>query len=121
VWRRSVYVYRKRGLPFPFFEVFDMPDQNVTCGRRDVTTVPTQALTLLNNEFVLEQSRRFAARLKETAGHDRAAMLDLAYEIALGRLPEEEERRVGIEFLKKNSIEDLAHVLMNLNEFLYLR
>ena len=34
VWRRSVYVYRKRGLPFPMFEVFDLPDQNVTCGAR---------------------------------------------------------------------------------------
>jgi hypothetical protein len=121
VWRRSVYVYRKRGLPFPFFEVFDMPDQNVTCGRRDVTTVPTQALTLLNNEFILEQARRFGARVRESAAHDRIAMVDMAYEIALSRLPGDEERKLGIEFLRKNSIEDLAHVLLNLNEFVYLR
>jgi hypothetical protein len=98
-----------------------MPDQNVTCGRRDVTTVPTQALTLLNNEFVLEQAKRFGARVRELAGHDKNAMLDLAYETALGRLPRDEERRLGVEFLRKNSVEDLAHVLLNLNEFLYLR
>ena len=47
VWRRSVYVYRKRALPLPFFEVFDLPDQNLTCGRRNVSTVPTQALTMM--------------------------------------------------------------------------
>ena len=62
VWRRSVYVYRKRGLPFPMFEVFDLPDQNISCGRRNVSTVPTQALTLLNDEFVLRQSKLFADR-----------------------------------------------------------
>jgi len=49
-WRRSIYVYRKRGLPFPMFEVFDLPDQNTSCGRRNVSTVPTQALALLNDE-----------------------------------------------------------------------
>ena len=39
VWRRSIYVYRKRGLPFPMFEVFDLPDQNLTCSRRNVSTL----------------------------------------------------------------------------------
>ena len=35
VWRRSVYVYRKRGLAFPMFEVFDLPDQNITLRRAE--------------------------------------------------------------------------------------
>ena len=52
-YRRSIYVYRKRGLPFPMFEVFDLPDQNLSCAGRIVSTVPTQALTLMNNDFVL--------------------------------------------------------------------
>src|SRR5438034_9100224 len=85
VWRRSVYVYRKRGLPFPMFEVFDLPDQNGTCGRRNVSTVPTQALTLLNNEFVLRQSKLFAERVKEAAPGDSSKWVDLAYRIALSR------------------------------------
>ncbi len=46
VWRRSVYIYRKRGLPFPMLESFDLPDQNISCGARVVSTVPTQALML---------------------------------------------------------------------------
>jgi hypothetical protein len=51
-WRRGVYVYRRRSLPYPMFDTFDHPDMNVTAGARHVSTVPTQALTLLNNPFV---------------------------------------------------------------------
>jgi hypothetical protein len=39
VWRRSVYVYRKRGLPYPLLEIFDLPNQNLSCGARTVSTV----------------------------------------------------------------------------------
>ncbi|MBI1786676.1 MAG: PSD1 domain-containing protein [Acidobacteria bacterium] len=121
VWRRSVYVYRKRGLPFPMFEVFDLPDQNISCGRRNVSTVPTQALTLLNSEFVLKQAKLFADRVEEASPGDRERQLELAYQIALSRPPSTEERRVGREFLAKQSLVDLTHVLLNLNEFLYVR
>ena len=64
VWRRSVYVYRKRGLAFPMFQAFDLPEQNVTSGARYVSTVPTQALTLLNDAFVLRHAQLFADRVK---------------------------------------------------------
>ena len=121
VWRRSVYVYRKRGLPFPMFEVFDLPDQNITCGRRNVSTVPTQALTLLNDDFVLRQAQLFADRVAESAPNDKAAQIRTAYEIALGRLPSEEERSLARDFLEKHKLVDFTHVLMNLNEFLYIR
>jgi hypothetical protein len=121
VWRRSVYVYRKRGLPFPMFEVFDLPDQNTTCGRRNVSTVPTQALALLNDEFVLRQSKLFADRVREAAGGDAAKQVDLAYQIALSRSPRDEERQLGLDFLRKRSLADFTHVLLNLNEFLYVR
>ncbi len=121
VWRRSVYVYRKRGLPFPMFEVFDLPDQNVSCGRRNVSTVPTQALTLLNNEFVLRQAKLFADRIAETAGTDRGKQIDLAYELALARGPSAQERELAESFLSKQPLSDFTHVLLNLNEFLYMR
>lgn len=121
VWRRSVYVYRKRGLPLPFFEVFDLPDQNLTCGRRNVSTVPTQALTLMNNEWVLRQASRFADRVATEAGAGAAAQVARAYELALGRRPSAEEQRVGEEFLRGRTLSDLAHVILNLNEFIYLR
>jgi len=121
VWRRSVYVYRKRGLPLPFFEVFDLPDQNITCARRTTSTVPTQALTLLNNEWVLNQARRMADRIATLAPSGPEAQLDLGYQIALSRLPTAEERRIGLEFLSTHTLADFAHVMLNLNEFVYLR
>lgn len=119
-WRRSVYVYRKRGLPFPFFEVFDLPDQNVTCGRRNTTTVPTQALTLLNNEFILQQSKLFAARVKEMSV-DADRQIELAYRYALARQPDAKERAAAQDYLKSGSLDGLTHVLFNTSEFLYLR
>jgi hypothetical protein len=121
VWRRSVYVYRKRGLPFPMFEVFDLPDQNTSCGRRNVSTVPTQALTLLNDEFVLRQAKLFADRVKESAPDDLVKQVDMAYRIALARPPRAEEASLAAEFLRKRSLADFTHVLLNLNEFLYVR
>src|SRR6266851_4830016 len=79
VWRRSVYVYRKRGLAFPMFQVFDLPEQNVTSAARYVSTVPTQALTMLNDAFVLKHAQLFADRVKKEAGDDPATEIDLAY------------------------------------------
>jgi hypothetical protein len=121
VWRRSVYVYRKRGLPFPMFEVFDLPDQNTSCGRRNVSTVPTQALTLLNDDFVLRQAQLFADRIRELAPKGPEAQVRAAYEIALCRPPSDEETQLAREFLKNQKLVDLAHVLLNLNEFVYMR
>ena len=57
-WRRSIYASVKRNLKYPMFEVFDQPDASLSCERREVTTVPTQALTLFNNETFLVQSPR---------------------------------------------------------------
>ena len=45
------------------FDTFDHPDMNVTAGARNVSTVPTQALTLMNNPFVLSEAALFAARI----------------------------------------------------------
>ena len=121
VWRRSIYVYRKRGLPFPFFETFDLPDQNVTCNRRNVSTVPTQALTLMNNEWVLRQAGLFAARVEKEARGSAQARVRRAYELALGREPEPREMDLALRFLQKGTLADYAHVLLNLNEFVYMR
>ena len=119
-WRRSVYVYRKRGLPFPFFEVFDLPDQNLTCGSRNVSTVPTQALTLLNNDFIFTHAKRFAVHVRSLSS-DKQEQVTLAYELALSRPPSDEERKLGLKFLETNSLEDFSNVLFNLSEFVYIR
>jgi hypothetical protein len=132
-WRRSVYAYWKRGLKYPMFEVHDQPDPNVTCEMRNTTTVPTQALTLLNNEFVLIQARHFAERIRREAGADPANQLRVLYRIALAREPDQKESDHFLSFLRGRrdrygsaddadlaALTDLAHVLLNANEFVYI-
>ena len=134
-WKRSVYSYWKRARKAPMFEVFDEPDTMTTCERRTVTTVPTQALTLLNDEFVLIQSRYFAERVRQ-AGADPAGQIRSAYRIALGREPSAREMADSRQFLEKQrahheskgtadpplaALTDLCNVMVNLNEFIYVQ
>jgi hypothetical protein len=136
VWRRSIYTYFKRGLRYPMFDVFDLPNLNVTCESRVTTTVPTQALTLLNNSFVLDQASYFAQRVTAQAGSEQDARIREAYRIALGRQPTAEEMNENVAFLNRQrgyhdgesaenaelaALVDLCDVILNLNEFLYLR
>ncbi len=120
-WRRGIYVYRKRGLPLPFFEVFDLPDQNITCARRNVSTVAPQALTLMHNDFVIGQAARLADRVASEAGSDPDARIRHAYRLTLGRAPNAEELSASRQFLARQALSGLTHVLLNLNEFVYLR
>ena len=120
-WRRSVYVYRRRSLVYPFFETFDLPDQGVTTASRNVSTVAPQALTLLNNPFILRQADLFAERVEREVPNDVAGQVDLAYQIALGRSPTEREGTIGFRLVTERSLVDLTHVMFNLNEFLYVR
>ncbi len=128
-WRRSVYAYSKRGLRYPLFEVFDQPNMNVTCERRTTTTVPTQALTLLNNDFALRQARYYAERVAALTDDD-AGRIREAYRIALSRTPTDDELAVNLDFLGRQkqfhqgdalaALTDLCDVILNLNEFLYV-
>ncbi len=121
VWRRSLYVYRRRTLSFPFFETFDLPDQNITAAYRNTSTVAPQALTLMNNPFVLNQARLFARQVEERAPYDIDAQVDLVYRTALTRSPDEEEAAIGRTLVETGSLQDLTHVVFNLSEFLYRR
>jgi hypothetical protein len=119
-WRRGVYVYRRRSLPYPMFDTFDHPDMNGVAGARNVSTVPTQALTLLNHPFVLGQAERLAARVSREAS-DPAGQIDLAYRIALSRPPRHEELEVALALAQQQSLVSFTHVLLNLDEFVYMR
>ena len=117
VWRRSLYVYRRRTLSFPFFETFDLPDQNITTASRNTSTVAPQALTLLNNPFVLGQAELFAKAVQERAPYDISQQVDLAYRTALTRPPSAEEAVIGRQLVEQGSLQDLTHVIFNLSEF----
>jgi hypothetical protein len=119
-WRRGVYVYRRRSLPYPMFDTFDHPDMNVVAGARNVSTVPTQALTLLNNPFVLAQADRLAERVRRGAS-EPSTQIDLAYRFALARPPSPAELAVALDLVRAQSLEAFTHVLMNLDEFVYMR
>ena len=121
VWRRSIYIYQKRTLPNPMVQVFDLPDMSQSFGARYVSTVPTQALQLMNDDFVLRQAQMFADRVKKEAGNDVAKQVDLAYRIALTRPPTEREVSLASDMILSGSLVDFTNVILNLSEFLYTR
>ncbi|MEZ6019412.1 MAG: PSD1 and planctomycete cytochrome C domain-containing protein [Planctomycetota bacterium] len=96
---RSVYLTSLRGMAIDSLEVFDAPGGEFVKGDRDETTVPTQALLLMNNEKVLELSDAFADRLLAIEGKD-SDRIETAFLLALGREPSSNERKLVAEFLK---------------------
>jgi hypothetical protein len=90
---RSVYAPVFRNALPEIFEVFDFAPSSMVTGRRNVSTVPTQALFLLNHPFVREQAEAAAKRLLvEWSGLDG---INRAYRLTLGRLPTDDERSLA--------------------------
>jgi hypothetical protein len=89
---RSVYLPVLRGNVPELLQVFDEADPSLIVGKRDVTTVATQALFLMNNPFITTQAERMARRILQQKDLDQSARIDLAYRLALGRLPDEHEK-----------------------------
>ncbi len=129
--RRSIYLKVTRMEAARFLETFDYPSPMATVGARDVTNVPAQALTLLNDPFVISQAAILAERVMGRPTFD--ARLDALFRFALGRTPDpaERERFTGLSrelasLLRKpaNGPEvwsQLAHATLNLKEFLYIQ
>jgi hypothetical protein len=118
--RRSVYLVAKRNLKLPFMEVFDQPDLLTSCARRQSSTHSPQALELLNGELSEQMSDSLAARLKSEAGSDPARIVERAFVLAVGRAPTAAERKVAVEFVKSQPLEEFALAMFNLNAFLYV-
>jgi hypothetical protein len=83
--RRSLYLPLVRGLTPRSLEVFDFAEQGMVTGSRDTTTVATQALYLLNDPFVRQQSLALAGRLLQRTDLDDPGRINLAYRLSLGR------------------------------------
>lgn len=98
--RRSVYVPAFRNSMLDAFEVFDFANPNLVTGHRNTSTLPTQALFLMNNPMVIQQSENFASRLLARQELDNAQRIELAYRQALGRRPTKQERDQTLEYLK---------------------
>jgi hypothetical protein len=103
---RSIYVPVLRNALPEMFEAFDFPEPGETKGLRDVTTVPTQALFLMNSRFVIEKSRAAASRLLGAAGGRNAeALVTQAYLETLCREPSSAEAARALTFLKESEEE----------------
>ena len=96
--RRSIYISVRRNFLVPLFLAFDYPVPVTTIGHRTVSNVPAQALALLNNPFVVEQSNVWAKRAL-TEQKDPTARINSLYEAAFARLPSSAERAVSLAFL----------------------
>jgi mono/diheme cytochrome c family protein len=128
--RRSVYVHVKRSLISPMVASFDGPETDFSCPVRFVTTQPTQALGLLNSDFLNEQAKIFADYLRNAAPGDEASQVRLALQRVTQREPFQKEIARGLALLqqlrnKHGLTQDLALqrfclVALNLNEFMYL-
>lgn len=132
--RRAIYILNRRSFRFPFFEAFDPPSTSVSCPLRQTTTVPTQALTLMNNRIVLEQAKAMAERLvNETAG-DLDALVQQAWMRAYSRKVSRVEQRWALKFIATSeashagqepkerraaALTELCLGLMNTTEFIY--
>jgi hypothetical protein len=141
--RRTVYMFHKRSLLLPLLTVFDFADTTQPCAQRSISTVAPQALALLNNEFVNQQSRALAERLlREALPNDAtqqadAARIEALWWLAFGRAPVAQEQAMAQRHLTLQRQEfggqtpdqatdveprawtSLCHVVFNSNEFIY--
>ena len=131
--KRSIYMQQRRTQVVTFLQLFDSPSIVATCGKRSPSTVPLQSLALLNSEFARGRSKAFAARLIREAGADDSKRLDLAFRLACGRPPIDDERAMCEKFLAKQRAvfarvkdadarawTDLCQMLFASNAFLYV-
>jgi hypothetical protein len=133
--RRSIYTRIRRNFLPGFMLAFDMPPPFQAMGRRTVTNVPAQALTLMNDPFVAEQAAHWARHTLSGDGSPDE-MIDRMYLAAFARPPRDDERRAALEFLAADTalhgrdfrVEprheaawiDLAHALINAKEFIFV-
>ena len=128
--RRSVYVKVMRSMQMPLLINHDMADTDSTCPVRFNTTVPTQALNMLNGKFMNDSAKSFANRLRTEAGKELNKQVEHALKLVFSRNPQKNEINAGVEMMKnmksKFSLSDeealnrFALLALNLNEFVYL-
>jgi hypothetical protein len=135
--RRSLYLKVTRMEGTRLLETFDYPTPMAARGSRDVTNVPGQALTLLNDPFVIAEAEHLAGRLMTKPAPSLDVRLDHLFEAALGRRPSSVERKrfhgLAAELGRLLQVpndgvldspavwKDLAHTVFNMKEFIYVQ
>ena len=137
-YRRGMYIFFKRTVPYPMLMTFDAPDSTISCSRRERSNTPLQALTLLNDPVFFECAETLGRQLVEQHRGDVSAAIDDLFLRCLGRPPTDREREhltVAYQDLLRlkeserqqvNQGEDpkvaamitVARIVMNLDEFI---
>jgi hypothetical protein len=131
--RRSVYLTVKRSNLIPILQLFDAPDSIQSIGDRDVTTVPPQALAMMNSPLVRKLSEQFAKRISVPAEVSSVIIVGKAYSLALSREPDKSEMSQMAAFIdsqtasyggggkaKERAIADFCQLMFCLNEFVFV-
>ena len=128
--RRSVYRHVKRTLIPPLMATHDVADTDASCPVRFASTQPTQALTMINGDFVRGRATAMAVRARHVAGSRTEDQVRYVLASVLVRRPSEQEVARGAEFMREltdldgiadeQALEQLCVLALNLNEFVYL-
>ena len=98
---RSMFEKLDRNKIPEMFNVFDYPNPGLVSGNRNASTVPTQALFMMNSGFVLKEAKAAAVKILEMEGLDDRQRLVFAYRTTLGRIPSDGEKSLALAYLKK--------------------
>ncbi len=90
-YRRAMYTFEKRSVPYPALQVFDAPTGESACPRRVRSNTPLQALTTLNDPIFMEAAQALALRVWKDGGKDDRSRINYAFEICTGRKPRPRE------------------------------
>ena len=124
--RRSLYLLNKRTVRLPFLANFDQPDTMTSCPARPASTHALQALSLMNSDFMQEQSNALAVRLERECpqtdlSEARPCQVRRAFKVALARAPRPAEAAMAHRFFAKGGLlPDFCLALLNRNEFVYI-
>jgi len=137
-YRRSIYIFARRNYHLTELNVFDQPNVAHNCVRRSQSSVVSQALTMLNGNFILEHAELFSKRVIRMAAADESRRIDVAFRLAFVRGPTPEEVELSRALLESraeryrqemkldpqqaadSALKHLCHMLLNANEFLYV-
>ena len=127
--RRSLYVHVKRSLKMPLLESFDMADTDTACPVRFNTTVPTQALTMLNSETLNREASLLAERVKRESGADTESMIRRGLELSTQRPAHADDIRSCLAMLQdlesgglspEKALHYVCLSMLNMNAFMYI-
>ncbi len=100
-YRRALYTYRRRSMPYPALQNFDTPNADASCVRRSRSNTPLQALTTLNEVVFVECAQSLAMKMAREGGATDDARIEYAFRRCVSRAPSEEERAELLTLLKK--------------------